>query len=145
MQVHVVKGVLIYAHTHTQVHVVLRILINLWYLYSFKSPIRISYGLPGWFVTGACLHLLEMDDLDAPPSRKQELFDILPPDMKCNFIKQIAKDILDKYINLNLSEKLIIGNSCFIFFLLTWCKKLHVHENCLLILDFTYMYNTKGL
>lgn len=29
MQVHVVKGVLIYAHTHTQVHVVLRILINL--------------------------------------------------------------------------------------------------------------------
>lgn len=29
MQVHVVKGVLIYAHTHTQVHIVLRILINL--------------------------------------------------------------------------------------------------------------------
>lgn len=49
MQVHVVKGVLIYAHTHTQVHVVLRILINLWYLYSFKSPLCISYGLPGWF------------------------------------------------------------------------------------------------
>lgn len=68
------------------------------------------------FVTGACLHLLEMDDLDAPPSRKQELFDILPPEEKCNFIKQIAKDILDKYINLNLGEILIIGNSRFIFF-----------------------------
>lgn len=68
------------------------------------------------FVTGACLHLLEMDDLDAPPSRKQELFDILPPEEKCKLIKQIAKDILDKYINLNLGEILIIGNSRLIFF-----------------------------
>lgn len=58
------------------------------------------------FDTGACLHLLEMDDLEAQPSRKQEVFDILPPE-KYKFIKQIAKDILEKCINLNLSEMLV--------------------------------------
>lgn len=48
------------------------------------------------FDTGGCLHLLEMDDLEAQPSSKQEVF-----------IKQIAKDILEKCINLNLSEMLV--------------------------------------
>lgn len=36
------------------------------------------------------------------------LFDILPTEEKYKFIKQIAKDILYKYINLNLGELLII-------------------------------------
>lgn len=55
------------------------------------------------FDTGGCLHLLEMDDLEAQPSRKQEVFDTLPPEEKCTFIKQIAKDILEKCINLKVN------------------------------------------
>ncbi|XP_061185837.1 uncharacterized protein LOC133193939 [Saccostrea echinata] len=52
-------------------------------------------------ITGACLHLLEKDNLDSKPNRKQELFEAQSTDDKYKFLRQIAKDILDRYVNLN--------------------------------------------
>ena len=52
------------------------------------------------FIIGACLHLLELEDLQSMPRRKQVLFDILPGDQKYSYINEIASDILKKYVNL---------------------------------------------
>jgi len=60
------------------------------------------------YLVEACMHLLDLDEIDAEPTRKQPLFDILPDEEQYKFISKIAKDILDKYI------KIIDGNCTFI-------------------------------
>ncbi|XP_056015210.1 uncharacterized protein LOC125675873 [Ostrea edulis] len=62
------------------------------------------------FTAGACLHLLDMENLDSEPNRKQEIFETQSAEDNIKFIRQIAKDILDRYVNLSddcdrLSEK----------------------------------------
>lgn len=53
------------------------------------------------FTAGACLHLLDMENLDSEPNRKQEIFETQSAEDKIKFIRQIAKDILDRYVNLS--------------------------------------------
>lgn len=52
------------------------------------------------YIVGACMHHLDLPDIDAIPSRYQPLFDILPEEQQLNYIAKIAKDILDKYIKI---------------------------------------------
>lgn len=72
-------------------------------------PYRSHYAFLGdcldAYVAGACLHLLGMENVDSEPSRKQMFFEILSPEEKYGFLHQIAKEILDKYINLDEGNK----------------------------------------
>lgn len=52
------------------------------------------------YIVTACLHLLDLSDIDEISSRKQTLFDILPKEEQYNFILQIFKEILEKYIKI---------------------------------------------
>lgn len=52
------------------------------------------------YIVIACLHLLDLSDIDEISSRKQTLFDILPKEEQYNFISQISKKILEKYIKI---------------------------------------------
>lgn len=52
------------------------------------------------YIVTACLHLLDLSDIDEISSRKQTLFDILPKEEQYNFISQISKEILEKYIKI---------------------------------------------
>lgn len=50
------------------------------------------------YIVTACLHLLDLSDIDEIPHRKQALFDLLPKEEQFDFISQISKEILEKYI-----------------------------------------------
>lgn len=52
------------------------------------------------YIVTACLHLLDLSDIDEISSRKQTLFDILTKEEQYNFISQISKEILEKYIKI---------------------------------------------
>lgn len=52
------------------------------------------------YIVTACLHLLDLSDVDEISSRKQTLFDILPKEEQYNFISQISKEIFEKYIKI---------------------------------------------
>uniref|UniRef100_A0A8W8NXJ6 C2H2-type domain-containing protein n=1 Tax=Magallana gigas TaxID=29159 RepID=A0A8W8NXJ6_MAGGI len=69
-------------------------LVYLVFHYSF-----IDDCLDAYIVT-ACLHLLDLSDIDEISSRKQTLFDILPKEEQNSFISQISKVILEKYIKI---------------------------------------------
>lgn len=60
------------------------------------------------YIVAACMHLLELSDVDAEPIRKQQLFDILPQEEHYQFISNIAKDILEKYIKITDGENMLI-------------------------------------
>lgn len=62
------------------------------------------------YIVGACMHLLDLPDIDAIPSIYQPLFDILPEEQQLNYIAKFAKDILDIYI------KITDGNLKLIYF-----------------------------
>lgn len=65
----------------------------------YSEPIFMEDCLDSYIV-GACMHLLDLPDIEAIPSSYQPLFDILPEEQQLNYIAKIAKDILDKYIKI---------------------------------------------
>ena len=44
------------------------------------------------------MHLLDLQDIDSSPRRKQPLFDILPKEEQYAFISEISNEILEKYV-----------------------------------------------
>lgn len=62
------------------------------------------------YIVGACMHLLDLPDIDAIPSIYQPLFDILPEEQQLNYIAKFAKDMLHIYM------KITDGNLKLIYF-----------------------------
>ncbi|KAK3085817.1 hypothetical protein FSP39_009098 [Pinctada imbricata] len=68
---------------------------------SYRSHFAFIEDYLDAMVTGACLHLLGLESLDSQPTSRQELFEAIPDSDKLKYIKDIARDILDKYINIS--------------------------------------------
>ena len=47
------------------------------------------------YIVGACMHLLNISDIDDEPARKQPLFEILSKEDHHRYIYSLAKEILE--------------------------------------------------
>jgi predicted nucleotidyltransferase len=63
-------------------------------VYSFVEDSLDSY------IVGACMHLLNISDIDDELARKQPLFEILSKEDHHRYIYSLVKEILEKYINI---------------------------------------------
>ena len=50
------------------------------------------------YIVAASMHRMQMDELDSHSNRNQPLFSVLDTNTKYQFLRSIAKEILDNYI-----------------------------------------------